>query len=63
MVSIMPSLVALFSGAKTLGWDTHLKNVFAKPWRGLALPKCKFLEREVFSKTNVFMKKKYWEKF
>jgi hypothetical protein len=23
MVSIVPSLVALFSGAKTLGWDTQ----------------------------------------
>jgi hypothetical protein len=43
MVSIMPFLVALLSGAKTLGWDTQsFENDFWKPWEGLALPSVSF---------------------
>jgi hypothetical protein len=46
MVSIMPSLVALFSGAKTLGWDTKkncLKGILKKiPWEGSSLPSVSF---------------------
>jgi hypothetical protein len=50
MVSIMPSLVTLFSGAKTLGWDTQklLGNDFENLGEVLALLKCKLLERKVF---------------
>jgi hypothetical protein len=51
MVSIMPFLVALFSGAKTLGWDTQklLGNDFENLGEDLALLKCKLLERKVLN--------------
>jgi hypothetical protein len=50
MVSITPSLVALFSGAKTLGWDTQelFKNDFEKPWESLTLPKCRAWKRKFY---------------
>jgi hypothetical protein len=35
MLTIMLHLVALFSGAKTLGWDTQkFGKCFEKPWEG-----------------------------
>jgi hypothetical protein len=50
MASIMPSLVALFSGAKTLGWDTQkdIWKMVSKTLGRLALPKCDFCFRNEF---------------
>jgi hypothetical protein len=43
MVSIMPFLVALLSGAKTLGWDTqHFGKIILETLGRFGLAKCEF---------------------
>jgi hypothetical protein len=63
MVSILPSLVALFSGAKTLGWDTQkdIRKMDSKTLGRLASPKCEFSQMS-FENEEVMIRS-WWKGF